>query len=306
MQILTQYILRCSGTAALLLLCLWSTYGQELNFEVTVVAPNVQVADPEIFKLIERDVANFINNTKWTGKTYEPNEKIEGSIQFTITKDLAAAFTADFIIKAVRPVYNASYTTPLINHVDKGISFGYQPNQDIERSEQTYTDNLSSILTFYVYMVLALDADSFELYGGTDYYNTALAVMANLPSGLATSDPGWDPSKVSNRATFIESALNPRLKPFRQAYYEYHRQGLDKMTEDRGRARAVIASNITQIADVNQSFPYAQALKIFAYAKREELSTLFEVAPKGQKRKVYNTFVAIDPILAEALKKLND
>lgn len=279
--------------------------GQEFNARVTVLAPNVSTADPEIFKEIERTIDEFINGTKWTGKSYEPHEKIEATIQLTITQDAATTFTADLIIKAVRPVYNSGYQSPLINHVDKGVTFTFQPGTVIQRSEQTFTSNLSSILTFYAYMILGIDADTYELYGGTDYFNTAQNVLITVPQGLASSDPGWESGRQANRTSFIETMINARLRPFRQAVYEYHRQGLDMMTEDRGRARAIISSNITQIADVNQSFPYAHALKIFAYSKREELVRIFDVAPKGQRKKVYNTFVAVDPILAEALKKLN-
>lgn len=278
---------------------------QELNFQVKVLAPNLATADPEILRGLENDVAEFINNTKWTTREYEPHEKISGSIQFTVLEDKAASFKCELIVKAARPVYNTDYETPLINHVDRSVTFGYQPNQQIERSDQVFTDNLSSILTFYVYVILGLDADSFAAYGGTDYYTTALNVATVIPGGLATGDPGWEPGRKFNRLSYIESMLNPRMKPFRQAYYEYHLQGLDKLADDRGRGRAIIASAITQMGDVNQSFPYAPAMKVFFYTKREELSNIFEVAPKGQRRKVYNVGTAVDPILAEALKKLN-
>lgn len=294
--------------ASLLLACLLTSKAstQELNFEVEIIAPMLSTADREVLDQLENSMREFINNTKWTNLDYEEHEKISGSIQYTITQDQAASFSGELIVQVARPIYNSEELTPLMNHVDRAVNVAFQPDQQIQRSDLVYTDNLSSILTFYVYIILGLDADSFELYGGTDYFNIALNTMTVIPQGIASADPGWKPGEKYNRNSLITSILNARVKPFRQAYYEYHREGLDKLTDNRGRARAIMASAITQMGDVNQAYPYAPALEIFFYAKRGELSNIFEVAPKGQRKKVYDVGTAVDPILAEALKKLNN
>lgn len=280
--------------------------GQEFNFKVTVTAPNLKTVDANIFEQLEKDLESFINNTKWTSGTYEAHERIEGKLQITITEEFTqTSFAGDFIVQASRPVYQASYTSPLINHIDKNVNFVYNLNQEIERSEDNYTDNLSSVVTFYLYMILGLDADSFELNGGTPHYQTAQNVINVLPQGVVSADPGWQSQgKRRSRYWLVENVLNPRVRPFRQAFYEYHREGLDRMAEDRGRARAVIASNITLIADVNQAFPNSMVLTVFGNTKREELVQLFEVASPGQRKKIYNTMVKVNPILAEHLKTL--
>ena len=274
---------------------------------VTVTAPNLKLTDPQMFKQMETSISEFINNTKWTTNSYEQHEKIEGSIQIQIVEEYSqTSFLANFIIQAVRPVFNASYTSPLINHVDNSVAITYEINQEIERSEDSFTDNLSSVINYYMYMILGLDADSFELNGGTDHFRMAQQVISVIPPGIANSEPGWQAvGKDFNRYWFVQNMLNPRVRPFRQAFYEYHRQGLDKMSEDRGRARAVIASNITLVQDVNQTFPNSMALRVFGNTKRNELVQIFDVAPPGQRKKIYNTMVKVNPILAEALKPLN-
>ena len=278
---------------------------QELNIKVSVQTPAIKKADPELFTQMEQAISDFLNNTRWTSKTYEPHEKIVGTIQLTITEEYSAtSFAADFIIGVSRPVYETSYTSPLISHLDKGMPFTYTFNQPIERSEDNFNDYLSSVLTFYAYLVLGLDADSFEPFGGTEYFQTALNVYNALPTGLKTNDAGWGTSNDQNRYWILENILNPRMRPFRQAFYEYHRLGLDMMTNDRGKARAVIASNITTLDDVNRTFPNSMMLIVFGNSKREELVQLFEVAPPGQKKKIYDIMVSINPILAEALKSL--
>ena len=52
------------------------TIGQELNCTVTVNSDRMTDVNPQIFKNLERQVAEFLNNTKWTDIEYQQHEKI--------------------------------------------------------------------------------------------------------------------------------------------------------------------------------------------------------------------------------------
>ncbi|MBK6525287.1 MAG: DUF4835 family protein [Crocinitomicaceae bacterium] len=83
------------------------------------------------------------------------------------------------------------YNTVLFNFEDQDISFNYLRNTAILFSIDQYRDNLSSILAFYAYMIIAYDYDSFELKGGTKYFNKAQTISANAKN---SGDPGWSAS----------------------------------------------------------------------------------------------------------------
>jgi len=280
---------------------------QELNIEVTVKAPRVVNSDPKIFETLEREVREFINNTKWTEDEYEDFEKIEGNLSITITEEQGTnGFIADFFVQTIRPVYNSNYKSQSLNYVDKAIGFQYRELQPIKNSLSIYSDQLSSLLTYYVYLMLGSDYDTFAPMGGEEYYKTAQSIVSSIPTGNSNVYPGWQAIEGNKRNKYwvIENMLNPRIMPLRQAIYEYYIQSLDLMTEDPGKARAVMLAALTSILQVNRSYPNSAAVQMFTDSKRDELLEIFKGAAKGQQSKVYDIMVQLDPSQASRYNAL--
>lgn len=288
--------------------CFQVLVGQELKFQVKVVAPVNLKADPAIYRQLEVDVQDFFNKTKWTDHEYTEVEKIEGSVQITVTEELSSSsFLADITLKTSRPVYNTDYKSPMINLQDKTVTFTYLPGQPIQRSDRSFFDNLSSTLSFYAFITLGYDYDSFSLYGGEDYFQAARDVFVNLPNGTKRDDPSWSNVGVNGRSKYflIENIQSPRLRPFRQVIYEYHRLAMDNMWQDAEKSRAVLLSSLGLIEDLNQSYPYSYFLQSFGDAKFNELVDIFKAADTGQKAKLRALMTLTSPSLAsryDALK----
>jgi hypothetical protein len=177
------------------------------------------------------------------------------------------------------------------------MTFSFNIGQPIIRSDNAFYDNLSTTLTFLMYMALAYDYDSFSPFGGDPYFNMAREVFNSLPAGAQSGDPGWrnTGAQSNNKYWIMENMLNVRMRPFRQAFYEYHRLGLDKLAENVERNRAVMLGSLSVIDDVIQNYPNSIAPQIFAEAKRNEIVEIFKVADRGQKSRVRNTMLKIDP-----------
>jgi hypothetical protein len=270
---------------------------QELNAKVVVSAPISTTVDPSVYQSLEKAMTELLNNTRWSEDEFEGEEKIDLNVQLTITSELSpTAFEGELIVQSSRPVFNSLYSTPLLNHVDRNVTFSFIDQQVLQKSNVSYTDNLSSILSYYAYLILGLDYDSFSLYGGDANFQYAQDVVNNLSSGVK-SDPGWKIEGLTktNRYWILENILNPRVRPYRQAIYEYHRLGLDDMVDDPDRKRAIISSAITAIGDVNQSIPNSIIMQIFANTKREELVEIFKVDERGPRSKIRNIMAKIDP-----------
>ncbi|NNE25424.1 MAG: DUF4835 family protein, partial [Saprospiraceae bacterium] len=110
---------------------------------------------------------------------------------------------------------------------------------------------------------------------------------------------GWDQlGNRRNRFFMYENNNNPRLRPMRQAIYEYHRSSLDMMHEDPDRSRAIMVSALTTIEQVNNAVPNSAIVQMFADSKRTEILEIFKGASRGQQSKVYNIMVKIDPAQA--------
>jgi hypothetical protein len=202
-------------------------FSQELNANVRVSAPNLGLSDKSIVKQLEQNVKDFLNSQKWTDDVFEPNERIKCSFQITISADRGDNnLLIDITVQSSRPVYNSSYETTLLLLNDKQIPIRFDPYKNLENSRETYYDNLSSVLTFYAYLILAMDYESFSLEGGEPYFQLLNNMLNSLPSNVKASDEAWSSTKDNkyNRYFLVENFLNPRMKLFRRAYYEYHRQ----------------------------------------------------------------------------------
>ncbi len=280
--------------------------GQEILANVSVSAPLNTTVDKSIYQSMEKSMIELLNNTNWTNDNFEPHERIECNFQLTITAETSAtSFEGELIIQSSRPIYNSIYNSPIFNHIDKHIFFTFVDQQVLQKSDEGYVDNLSSIISYYAYIMLGLDYDTFSLYGGEENFQRAQNVMNNLSSGLK-SDPGWTLEGLTknNRYWILENILNSRFKPFRQAYYEYHRLGLDDMIEEPDRKRAIMSSAITAIGDVNKEVQNSILLQIFANTKRQEIVDVYAVDQRGPKNKIRSIMVSIDPANANKYEQL--
>jgi len=244
----------------------------------------------------------FFNNTQWTEDTYENEERIKGTVNITVVEEKNSnTFVADIIVQSERPVYNAVYVTPMLNYIDKSVEFNYDINQPIQRSDNVYLDQLSSVLTYYAYVMLAMDYDSFESFGGDEHWLNAQNVINAIPTGL-TNNNGWDsgPTNVRrNRYWLVENMINPKVRPYRQSLYDYHINGLDIMHDDADKGRAIMLSAINVYGEVNRDYNNSMVMRLMADAKRNEIIEIFKVGDKGQKTKVRSTMLKIDPTQAD-------
>ncbi|MCB0566744.1 MAG: DUF4835 family protein [Phaeodactylibacter sp.] len=269
---------------------------QELNVTVRINTQKLQSTDPKVFETLEATVREFLNTQKWTEEVFELEERINANILITIQEELSAtSFKADIAIQASRPVYGSDYETPLINHIDKGVTFFYEQFQPLQFSQNAFNDNLSSVLAFYAYIILGLDFDSFSPYGGEPYFQAAQDILNNVSQAAAAANPGWR-SLDGNRNRFwlIENILSPRVRPFRQAWYDYHRQGLDLSASDVATGRAIIAAALEEIRNVDQAYPNSMIIQVFTDTKSQEILEIFKRGTPQEQNTVVQVMTRID------------
>lgn len=290
---------------SLFLLVSFLAKAQELNIKVDVSAPRLNLVDPKVFETMETEISNFLNQTKWTDDEFEEHEKIEGNLNITITGEISAtSFGADIYVQSLRPVYNSNYKTQVINFVDK-VVFSYREFQPIQNSYNQYFDQLSSLLTYYAYLIIGYDYDSFSAYGGDNYFEVAQNIVTNIPANSSTAESEWGAQGNNlNKYWIMENIRNARVRPLRQAMYDYHINGLDKMHEDAARARAVMLSSLTTARDVNRSYPNNVHVQHLVNAKRDEIIEIFKGAGRGEQTKVYDIMVKLDPAQASRYSNL--
>ncbi len=269
------------------LLSITSLYAQDVNCKTIILDNQIQLSDKRIFRSLEQAISEFVNNTKWTSDKIQTNEKIELTIQFIPSKyDQQGNFMeGNAQIICQRPVYGSSYTTNTLNIIDEDWKFNYVEFQRMEYNENNFTNNLISLISFYVNYAIGLDYDSFSPLGGTPYFNKALNIANQAQSSDGSS--GWKPFQRNLRARYnlIDNALNPRFEPVRQAYYSYHRNGLDQMHKDPETARKAIFASLELVQKVFKIAPNTAMLIVFFEAKSDELVNIYKGATPTEKSK---------------------
>jgi hypothetical protein len=260
---------------------------QDFNCKVTVLDNQIQLTDKRIFRTLEQNLTEFMNNNKWSLDKIQPNEKIECAIQIILSKydQQSNHFEGTAQIQSVRTAYGTNYNTVLFNFNDENWEFEYAEFQRMDFNENAFTGNLTSLLGFYAYFILGLDYDSYSLLGGNPYFNKAMSVATNAqPSGLA----GWKPFErnVRTRYNLVDNIINERFRPIREAYYKYHRLGLDVMSKDPETARKNIYASLELVQKVFKIAPNTVLLISFFEAKADELVNIFKNASTIEKPKV--------------------
>lgn len=271
-------------------------WAQDINCKTVILDNQIQLTDKRIFRSLEQAISEFVNNTKWTTDRIQPNERIELTIQFIPTKyDLQGNYmegSAQIICQ--RPVYGSNYTSNTLNILDEDWKFNYVEFQRMDFNDNSFTSNLTALVAFYVNYAIGLDYDSFAPLGGTPYFNKAL----NIANGAQTSDgsSGWKPFQktIRTRYNLIDNVLNPRFEPVRQAYYKYHREGLDLMYKDPETARKAIYASLELVQKVFQIAPNTASLVVFFEAKSDELVNIYKGATPTEKGKAIELLTEIN------------
>jgi len=279
---------------ALLVFFTFTANAQELNCTVKVNFDRITDANTQIFKTLEKAAQDFVNNTRFTGRNFTREERIDCSFFFSITGYENNSFSATMQVIASRPVYNSSYTTPILNYSDKDISFRYNEGENLIYSPNTFQSNLVSILSYYANMIIGLDADSFKEDGGTEYYEVAQDI-ANIAQGSGFK--GWSQQDGNQtRYVFVNDILSNTFAPFRKAFYRYHIGALDTMADDQKAGKEKVMAAIKTLSEIQSVRPNSFISRIFFDTKSDEIASMFSAGPPVTVTDLVATLNRISPI----------
>jgi hypothetical protein len=272
----------------------FSAVGQDLNARVQVLSPKIATTNKRIFVSLQTAMREFLNGRKWSADAIKGQEKIDCNFILTITAwDNGTNFSGELQVQSTRPVYNAAYNSPLFSINDRDFDFTYTEGQTIDFNNQTFESNLSSVMAFYAYTILAFDYDSFSKFGGTAYYANAQTVVINAQS---SSYKGWKAfDNNTNRYWLSENTMNKTYIPLREFLYTYHRLGLDVMADNASNARKAILGTLPILTQLDRVRVGATLPTLFFSAKRSELVSLFGKADAQERIQAMNILIQADP-----------
>ncbi|WP_290143631.1 DUF4835 family protein [Paramuribaculum intestinale] len=276
----------------------------ELNCKVEVNVSRTETMPSDVARQLQEAVAEYVNTTSFTELRIAPGERIECRMFFDVQSYADDKVSAVLTVQSTRPVYDSSYTTTLLNVRDAEVEFPYSPGQPLVFARDAIDSELTALLDFYVYLILAVDADSFAPEGGTPFYGVASQIVTLARS---SGGKGWRAiDSPRNRASLLAALTEPPTAAFRTLLYDYHRRGLDVMTVSPEKGRATIGQTLQRLRDMVSQSPMTPLAALMRDAKLDEFVGLYSKASDDERREAAALLTALWPSESEAIEKIKN
>lgn len=281
--------------------------GQELNCTVIINSDQLFASQKTDFSYVDQlkgVITEFMNTRRWTNDQFTPAERINCTMNINLVKSLAqGAFEATAQITVTRPVYGTNYETTLFSYVDRAFNFVYLPSTPVFFRENQYSDDLTSMLAFYANIILAVDYDSFSKKGGSLFVQRAFDITNLAQQG--SPNAGWQTGgDRRNRYWLVENMQNQQLIPFRDAFYTYHRQGLDMFAANPMQVRKQTLQMLSTIRTIGLQLPNSVLINSFFDAKSQELYNILYEGTPTERKQAFDMLSFLDPAKTETYRKL--
>lgn len=280
-------------------------FSQELNFTVIINSDRARIQNTDIFEQMKTAFEQFLNGRSWTSDEFRPEERIKGNLLITINDvPQVGVYSATVQVQTVRPVYGTGYESLIFNFADRNWNFEFIESQPLEFNRFTFLNNISSLLAFYANITLGLDYDTFEDKGGQQFFAVANDIVNNAQqSGRA----GWVQNAGDRRSRYwlINDIYTSSVySSIREAYYLYHRQGLDLLQVEPDKAYENILESIRLVAEANKTQPNGIFTISFMDAKSDEISQILKNAPLEIRTEAVELLLEVDPNNARKYNEL--
>ncbi len=305
-------MLKRSVSILLALMVLGNIYAQEFRCAVSInyqklmtTTQGYESSDKKVFDNMKQALEDFINSRQWTNLEMEQNERLDCSLSIILNERSSATdFKGQVSIQLRRPVYNSNYTTGLFNYIESGnLSFSYNDSQPLDYDPNTFFGDLSSVVSYYLYIMLGVYFDSYGPSGGEPFFEMANTICQTAAQQRQEAGQGWNSKgNTKMRYWFVENHTNSAYASLHNAYYLYHRMGLDMMTKDQPQARRNIIAALEALQQVHKAKPNLLSVQQFVDVKITELVSIFTPAPADEQKQVYDIIKEISPINTSKLK----
>jgi hypothetical protein len=285
--------------AAVLPLC-----AQDFRCSLSINSQKITGTNYEKFNNLQQELYKFVNDRKWCQYTLKMDERLECSILINLESQSGDVYKGSMTIQLQRPVFKSSYKATILNFQDKSIQFNYVDGDPLEYAEGSNISQLTSLVAFYLNFYLAVYFDTFSLNGGASYFQKCNDIV-NINQSVA--EPGWKSfeSGQSNRYWLMENFNNTSYSKFHDFLYQYHRLGLDVMSETPDAGRAVILEALKLLQQVNRQRTALYMMTILVQTKQQEIIHIFKEGSPTEKQQAIQIMKQIDPSNATKYDAIN-
>lgn len=264
---------------------------QELNCKVLVNYEGLPVVNRELLTDFASVIEDYMNRTRFSNDEWQ-GPKIPCTINIFFTSASSEInYSAQVVVVSQRPIYNSTSFSSILTVNDNSWAFKYERGQSLYT--QSTFDPITSFLDYYANIIIGFDWDSYEVSGGTPFFSKAFDIV-NLgnTSGFAA---GWQQASATtfSRWSLVADLLNERYRPFREAFYNYHYNGLDIFNEDRNLALENISALVKLLDKTRANIDLNSVLmRAFFDAKYGEIADYLKFY---EDKNIFQTLKRVDP-----------
>lgn len=285
-----KHILFCGGILIFSTLC---AHAQEFNCTVNINTDQLEGNSYDYLEELKPRLEDYINEYEWTDIEFEEEERINCQIQIVINSGNSDfTFSGEAVFQVQRPIYNTTAKTTTVLLTDNAWQFSYPQGKNLIHDELQF-DALTGFIDFFTYMMLGYDFDTFSELGGDPYFTKAQNIL-NLAQ--TTSAVGWTRTTNNrrNRNTLVTDLLSSSYQPLREAYYRYHRLGLDQFVDKPKEARQEVLQALKTIQEAKRRTTGNYLYDIFFDTKSREIAAIFDEADTDIRLEAYDVLQQTD------------
>ena len=252
-----------------------NVFAQKVKAEVTVVLERLPIDKREKMADFQDKITQYINQYDWCEPKYDEEFPIKLQIYL---QDASVSFEDRY-----RATLLVSNNTDM-QFYDKRWLFNYDP-QEMLTHDETQVNPLTSVIDFYVYILLGGEFDKYGKFEGSPFYEKARKISHQ--ARFSRFILGWD-----ERRQLIEEILAEKNKPYREAVDAYF-LGLAYEEEDPAQTLKYCKKAVDLLAKLIRANPDYKLPHQFIDGHYIELIDLFKGTDYAQE--VFQTLIAIDP-----------
>lgn len=245
----------------------------------TKIALAVREQFPDFKQILE----NYINNGDWT------KEEIDVEIPINIELFFNSA------THGAEDIYNVNILisdNSDIQYFDQRCRFRFQRGSNLQFSHSNW-NSLTSLIDFYIYLLLGDEIDKLGHLLGTPYYEKARQIAQQANFLDARFYFGWE-----QRNELIQEILSDQNLKFREMK-DFYFYGLYYAKEDPSKAQQYCSAAIEMIEEIYEQTPKHERCKRFLSAHYIEIIDIFKDSRNIQ---IFDKLIKIDPDHASVYK----
>lgn len=269
---------------------------QEIKATVSVNTELLSFEAKQYVSTLKDDLENYINSQKFTQEEWE-GEPIPVDINIVFTAGGNNRYAAKMIVVSRRyidnPKNDLQMTIPTLKITETNWKFEYSNGANLTYNPRRF-DYFTSVVDFYMHLVIGMDKDSYEELGGTNSFQEAKNILQLGASQQAEGFETFVEPGTYSKYNIVRELTDPRYYPFRKLIFSFYVDGIDKLEYNKEEGLANLSKVIEEMAKFKREKIVESSIliQLFFDTHYQTLATIFNNYPD---RNLFDNLMYLDP-----------